>query len=125
MRRSGSWRAPLRRLLVQATAGEAEEALGHENDHGREDDAHGDEVVLGEVARETLAEEQEEGRARDGPDQRSDTAHHVEDHNLAGYEEEDEVGRRELVLDRVEDAGEPREEPREHDGDDLVSLDRV
>src|SRR5439155_4956649 len=67
------WPSPrLRALLVQASLEEAEEALGHEDDHGREDETHGDEVVLGEEAGEALAQEEEEGGPRDGTDEGAD-----------------------------------------------------
>ena len=72
-----------------------------------------------------FAQQQEEGRACHRPHQRAHAAHDVEDHDVAGDHEEDEVGRGELVLDRIEHAGQAREEPGEHDGDDLVALDGV
>src|SRR5262245_35640759 len=74
---------------IQRAAGEAEEALGHEDHHQDEDDPHGNQVILGEEPRKPLAEEQEEGSAGDGPHQRPYTPHHVEDHRLARDEEED------------------------------------
>src|SRR5262249_3739286 len=98
---------------IQRAAGEAEEAPGPEDHHQDEDDTHGNRVVLGEKPRKPLAEEQEEGRAGDGPHQRPHAPHDVEDHRLARDEEEDEVGGGELVLDGVEDPGQPGEEPRE------------
>src|SRR6266542_7095513 len=87
----------LRALLVQASLEEPEEALGHEDDHGREDETHGDEVVLGEEAGEALAEQEEEGGPRDGAHEGADATHDIEDDGLGRDDEEDEVGGGELV----------------------------
>src|SRR6267143_6593764 len=92
-------------LSVEPAPHETKQPLRHEDDHGDEDDSHRDEVVLGEEARQGLAQQQEEPGADDGSDERADPAHDVEDHRLAGNEEEDEIRRGELVLQRVENAG--------------------
>src|SRR5262249_38084076 len=100
-------------LLVQPSLQKAEEALGHEDHHRRENQPDRDQVVLGEEARETLAKQQEERGPRDWADQRAHPAHDVPDHDLARDQEEDEVGRGELVLQRVEHAREAGEESRQ------------
>jgi len=61
---------------------------------------------------------------RDGAHEGADATHDIEDDGLGRDDEEDEVGGGELVLQRIEDAGQAREEAREHDGDDLVALHR-
>src|SRR2546425_10613515 len=112
-------------LLVQPAAEEAEQPLRDEDHHQREDDPDRNQVVLGEEAREQLAQQEEEGRSRHRSHERPHPAHDVENDDLARYQEEDEVRRGELVLERVEHAGQPREEPGQHHRDDLVALDVV
>ena len=58
-----SRRAAGRGLPVQLTAQEAEQTLREEDDGEHEDHPDRDQVVLGEVARETLAQQEEDRRA--------------------------------------------------------------
>src|SRR3989441_3430972 len=87
-------------LLVQPAAEEAEQPLRDEDHHQREDDPDRNQVVLGEEAREQLAQQEEEGRSRHRSHERPHPAHDVENDDLARYQEEDEVRRGELVLER-------------------------
>src|SRR5258707_1645175 len=110
---------------VKPASPEAEQSPRHEDDHRNEDDPYRNEIILGEKAREGLAQQQEKTGADNGADQGSNAAHDVEDHRLPGDQEIDKVGRGETILNGVQHAGEPREYSREHDRDDLVALDRI
>src|SRR5262249_16858810 len=89
---------PREGLAVEPAASEPQEALGHEDHHGDENDAHRDQIELGEKARERLAQQQKRGSTDDRPDQGADAAHDVENHGFAGNQEEYEIGRGEAVL---------------------------
>src|SRR2546429_8700564 len=105
----------------------AKQALRQEDDHGDEDEPERDQIrkLLAEQATEKFAQQEEEPGADDRAEQRPDAAHDVEDHGLARHQEVDEIRRRETVLDRIEHAGETREQTRQHHRDDLVTLDRI
>ena len=81
--------------------------------------------LIAKDAREHFAQELEEPSADDRPDQRANAADDVEYDGIARGDEIDEIGRGEFVLHRVEHAGEPRENPRQHHRDDLVALHRI
>src|SRR5260370_41152273 len=78
--RDGDHAEERRALLVQPAPEEAEQALGHEDDHGGEDDAHRDQIELGEEPREAFAEAQEEGGPHDRAHHGADPAQPVADH---------------------------------------------
>src|SRR5216684_2875188 len=110
---------------IKPTPPKAKQSPRHEDDHRNKDDPDRNEVILGEKAREGLAQQQEKAGADDGAYQCSNAAHDVEDHCLPGDQEIDEVGRGEAILNGVQHAGEPREYSRKHDRGDFVALNRV
>ncbi len=81
--------------------------------------------LVAEEARHQFAQQLEEAGADDRADQRADAAHDVEDHGVARGHEIDEIRRGEFVLDRIEHAGKPCEQSRQHHRHDLVALDRI
>src|SRR6516165_6666912 len=85
-----------RELMVEPAPGETEQPLGQENDHGNENQAHEDQVVFREEARQSFAQQQKECGADDGTDQGADPADDVEDDDLARNQKEDKIGRSEL-----------------------------
>src|SRR5207344_1946985 len=82
------------RSAIEPTSRESQQTLRHEDDDRDEDEADRDQIVLGEEAREALAQQQEERGAENRPDQGADAADHVVDHRLTRDQEVDEVGRR-------------------------------
>src|SRR5258708_31398134 len=82
---------------VKPTPPEAEQSPRHEDDHRNKDDPDRNEGILGEKAREGIAQQQEKTGADDGANQRSNAAHAVEYHRLPGYKEIDEVRPRETT----------------------------
>src|SRR5580658_8799307 len=120
-------RATSRDSAVEPAAGETEQSLRQENYHRDEDDAERDQVgeLVAEQPRQEFARELEEPGPDDRPDQRADAANHVEDDGVARSDEIDEIGRGELIPDRVQHAGEPSKQPRQHHRYDLATLDRV
>src|SRR6266568_7684826 len=79
-------------LSVEPAPREAQQALRQEDDHDDEDEAERDQIgeLVAEQTPEAFAEQQERGGADDRPDQGADAAHDVEDHRVAGHDEEHE-----------------------------------
>src|SRR4051812_42122172 len=107
---------------VEPAPGEAQEPLRHEDHHRDENDPDRDQVELGKKPGQALAQQEKKGGAEDRSDEGANAANHVEDDDLARDDEEHEIGRGEAVLDRVENAGEAREQPGQHYRHDLVAL---
>src|SRR5258708_19995454 len=92
---------------VKPTPPEAEQSPRHENDHRNKDDPDRNEVILGEKAREGLAQQQEKTGADNGAYQCSNAAHDVEDHCLPGDQEIDDVDRVEAILNHAQPPRDP------------------
>src|SRR5262249_36906122 len=104
-------RSGWRTLTVEPAPHKAEQPLRHKDDHRYEDDPNRNEVVLRQKPRQTLAEQQKERGPDDRPHWRADATDHIVNDRLARDQEEDEIRRGEAVLDGVEHAGQPGEQP--------------
>src|SRR5205809_2350603 len=102
----------------------APDALRQEEDEGHEDRADHERPGLGED-REAVLQDEERGGANEGAEEGSGAAEQRHDHDLPRGRPVERLDRHDVEPERVERAGEPREEGREDEGEVLHPADVV
>ena len=101
--------------------GDADQAGRREHDEADEHEAEPEQPVLG-VDAEEFAEQDEEQRAQRRPEETAHAADHDHRQQFAGERDRDRIGRGHAVLEQQQDAGEPGDPRRQHEGGELVAV---
>ena len=120
-------RGVLDRLLAERRhqpLADADEPRRREYDEGDEHKAEPEQPVLG-VDAQKFAKQDEEQRAERGAEEAAHAADYDHRQQIAGERHRDRIGRGHAVLVEEENAGEPGDAGRQHEGQELVAVGRI